>query len=335
MIPHTAVAWQMSAWQQELANAIRDPAELFALLNLDPAGLDPALLACRDFPLRVPRPYLLRMRKGDAADPLLRQILPLGDELLPVPGYLDDPLNERAANPAPGLVHKYAGRALLIVSPACAINCRYCFRRHFPYQDNKPNRDQWQQALDYIRADTSISEVIYSGGDPLAANDQQLLWLTRQIATISHVRRLRVHTRLPVVIPSRIDRDCLHWLTDTRLQTLVVLHVNHPNELDSQVGQAVALLRAAGITVLNQSVLLAGVNDSADTLIRLSEALFETGILPYYLHLLDPVQGAAHFATAASVAPELLRTLKNSLPGYLVPRLVWEQPGERSKTWLL
>lgn len=334
MIPHSAVPWQMSPWQKELAGAISDPVELFELLDLDPAGLDPALQACRDFPLRVPRPYLARMRRGDPADPLLRQVLPLGEELLTVPGYRRDPLDELSVNPIPGLVHKYAGRALLIVSPACAINCRYCFRRHFPYEDNKPNRDQWRHALDYIGADASINEVIYSGGDPLAANDKQLLWLSQGIATIPHVRRLRVHTRLPVVIPSRIDRDCLHWLTATRLQTVVVLHVNHPNELDDQVRQMVARLRAANIIVLNQSVLLAGVNDSADVLIHLSEALFDAGIMPYYLHLLDPVEGAAHFATPPWVAHELQRALQVNLPGYLVPKLVWEQPGKGSKTWL-
>lgn len=334
MIPHAAAPWHISPWQQELANAVRDPRELFALLDLDPAELEPALSACRDFPLRVPRPYLARMRRGDPADPLLLQVLPKGQELLTLSGYEHDPLKELAANPVPGLVHKYAGRALLIVSPTCAVNCRYCFRRHFPYGDNKPSREQWQHALDYIAADSSISEVIYSGGDPLAANDRHLLWLTQQIAAISHVHRLRVHTRLPVVIPARIDDDCLHWLTATRLQSVVVLHINHPNELDAQVHQAVSALRRAHIMVLNQAVLLAGVNASADVLIRLSEALFAAGILPYYLHLLDPVMGAAHFATPLAVARKLLGTLRASLPGYLVPRVVSEKSGEPSKVHL-
>lgn len=339
MIPHTAVRWHaagasdntLARWQQELAQVIRSPAELFELLELNSAELPASLRACDEFALRVPRPYMARMRKGDPQDPLLRQVLPLGEELLPSVGYSRDPLNEQAANRIPGLVHKYGSRVLLIVSPLCAINCRYCFRRHFPYQDNRPSRAQWQRALDYIRADTRINEVIYSGGDPLATSDRQLRWLTEAIAAISHIKRLRVHTRLPVVIPARIDRDCLAWLTCTRLQTVVVLHINHANEIDEDVIQAVALLRAAGVTVFNQAVLLAGVNDTATALIDLSETLFAAGVLPYYLHLLDPVQGAAHFAVPESIARNLQRAMQASLPGFLVPRMVREQDGEPAK----
>ncbi len=336
MIPHTAVRWHtaeapLARWQQELAQVIRSPVELFELLELNSAELPASLRADGEFALRVPRPYLARMRKGDPQDPLLRQVLPLGEELLPMAGYSRDPLNEQAANPIPGLVHKYGSRVLLIVSPICAINCRYCFRRHFPYPDNKPSRAQWHRALDYIRADTRINEVIYSGGDPLATSDRQLLWLTEAIAAIDHVKRLRVHTRLPVVIPARIDRDCLAWLTRTRLQTVVVLHINHANEIDGDVKQAVGLLRAAGVTVLNQAVLLAGVNDTAAALIDLSETLFAAGALPYYLHLLDPVQGAAHFAVSESAARSLQRAMQARLPGFLVPRMVRERHGEPAK----
>ena len=211
-------------------------------------------------------------------DPLLRQILPVGDELLATPGYSNDPLQEREANPAPGLIHKYHGRVLLIVSPACAINCRYCFRRHFPYQENKPARSEWQQALDYIANDTSIREVIYSGGDPLASSDRQLAWLTERVADIAHIERLRVHTRLPVVIPQRITQPCLEWLSGTRLQPVVVIHSNHANEIDSSVTDAMAQLKSAGVTLLNQTVLLKGVNDSVDTLATLSEQLFNAGV---------------------------------------------------------
>lgn len=332
MIPHTAHPWHARPWQQELADAVRDPRELFELLDLDPQLLAAALTAHGNFAVRVPRPYLARMRRGDIDDPLLRQVLPDGRELENVPGYVSDPLGEQHTNPVPGLIHKYRSRVLLIVSPVCAINCRYCFRRDFAYDENRPTRAQWQPALDYIAARPEINEVIYSGGDPLATNDRQLLQLTTQIAAIPHVRRLRVHTRLPVVIPSRIDATCLEWLTTTRLSPLVVLHINHPNEIADDVCDAVRRLSNTGITVLNQSVLLTGVNDNEQTLIGLSEKLFEAGIMPYYLHLLDPVAGAAHFDVPSARARALYRSLLAALPGYLVPRLVREKPGASSKT---
>jgi EF-P beta-lysylation protein EpmB len=272
------------------------------------------------------------MRKGDINDPLLRQVLPLEDELLAAPGYTGDPLGEQEANPHPGLIHKYHGRVLLIVSGSCAINCRYCFRRHFPYQDNKPSRESWQQALAYIAADPSISEVIYSGGDPLTASDSQLRWLTGQVAAIPHVRRLRVHTRLPIVMPSRITAELIEGLSDHRLSTSLVIHSNHANELDDTVASALARLRGAGITLLNQTVLLRGINDDADILSELSERLFALGVLPYYLHLLDKVAGAAHFDTDTGKALALHRALQEQLPGYLVPKLVREIAGARAKT---
>jgi EF-P beta-lysylation protein EpmB len=266
------------------------------------------------------------MRRGDPHDPLLRQVLPMAQELLAVTGFIHDPVGDIAAMARPGVLHKYAGRALLVTTGACAIHCRYCFRRHFDYAGNTPGRTGWQAALDYIRRDDSISEVIYSGGDPLAAGDSLLAWLTEQLAAIPHLKRLRVHTRLPVVIPARIDTACLAWLAGTRLQTSVVLHVNHANELDTHVGAAAGALRAAGVTVLNQAVLLAGVNDCAERLAALSETLFSMGILPYYLHLLDRVQGAAHFAVERARAVELHSAVLARLRGYLVPRLVEEVP---------
>ncbi|MGD8175969.1 EF-P beta-lysylation protein EpmB [Marinimicrobium sp. ARAG 43.8] len=332
MIHRTAVTWQAPRWQTELADIIRSPEELFALLELDKGLLPAALAASDDFSLRVPRAYASRIRKGDPDDPLLRQVLPIGDELQAVPGYSHDPLGEAEANPHPGLVHKYHGRVLLIVSGGCAINCRYCFRRHFPYGENNPGRARWQTALDYIAADDSITEVIYSGGDPLNAPDRQLHWLTERVAAIPHIRRLRIHTRLPVVLPNRIDTDCLRWLCDHRLQTSLVIHSNHAQELDYTVGEALARLRNAGITLLNQAVLLRGVNDSQQALTALSERLFELGALPYYLHLLDPVTGAHHFNVPEQEAVLLHQKLRETLPGYLVPKLVREIAGEPSKT---
>lgn len=331
MIPRTVPTWQGQRWQDELTDLIRDPKELFEMLQLDPVLLPDAIAASADFPLRVPRPYAARIKSGDINDPLLRQVLPLGEELLAAPGYNSDPLEEGSANPHPGLIHKYQGRVLLIVSSSCAINCRYCFRRHFPYQENKPGRQDWQPVLDYIAADTSITEVIYSGGDPLAAADRQLAWLTEQVAAIPHLKRLRIHSRMPIVVPSRIDQQCLEWLSGHRLQTVMVLHANHANEIDAEVAEACAHLRQAGITLLNQTVLLRGINDSASSLLALSERLFEVGVLPYYLHLLDKVAGASHFDMDEARAKALHRELLAQLPGYLVPRLVREVPDAPSK----
>ncbi|MBR9910749.1 MAG: EF-P beta-lysylation protein EpmB [Gammaproteobacteria bacterium] len=319
-------------WQEELIDAVRDPALLLQQLDLPVTLLEHARLASRDFSLKVPHPFLQRMRKGDINDPLLRQVLPLAAELEDVEGYSTDPLQEQAYNAHSGMVHKYRGRVLLIVAPNCAVNCRYCFRRHFPYQDNNPGRQQWQQVFAQLRADQSISEVIFSGGDPLASPDRHLQWLVDSIAAIPHIRRLRVHTRLPVVIPQRITTDTLGWLAGSRLHCSVVLHINHRQELDAAVGGAIAQLRDAGITVLNQSVLLKGVNDCAQTLAELSEALFEQGVLPYYLHLLDRVQGAAHFGVDEPRAIALHRQLQARLPGYLVPRLARDDAGASGKT---
>lgn len=319
-------------WQRQLSNAIRDPAELCRRLGLDSSWLDGARRGDRLFEVRVPEAYLARIRPGDPDDPLLRQVLPLAAEGAEQPGYVADPLQEAEHSPRQGLIHKYAGRVLLITSPACAVNCRYCFRRHFPYQDNSPSRAQWDATLDYLRGDASIKEVILSGGDPLAASDRQLAWLVKRLEGIAHLRRLRIHTRLPVVIPDRVDDSLLGWLGKTRLQKVAVLHINHANEIDEAVVDACQRLRDAGVTLLNQSVLLRGVNDSVDALAALSERLFEAGILPYYLHVLDPVAGAAHFDVPDSEAQSLAAALRARLPGFLMPTLAREIPGEASKT---
>ncbi|MEH6468580.1 MAG: EF-P beta-lysylation protein EpmB [Porticoccus sp.] len=335
MITRSVATVDSLTWQEQLASSIRNPKQLLKLLELDSSLLDGALKAHQDFPLRVPLPYLQRINKGDPTDPLLRQVLPLGNELLAAPGYSEDPLGEQNANPIPGLVHKYHGRVLLIVSPNCAINCRYCFRRHFPYQDNKPGRNEWQQALSYIANNSSISEVIFSGGDPLAASDKQLKWLTEHIAQIDHVKRLRVHTRLPIVIPDRVTNSCLQWLTGTRLKPSMVIHSNHPNELDTAVANALNQLKGAGVTLLNQTVLLSGINDSLSVLQQLSERLFDIGVLPYYLHQLDRINGAAHFEVPDAQAKQLISELMAILPGYLVPKLVREIPNVQHKVPLL
>jgi L-lysine 2,3-aminomutase len=321
-----------SAWQAQLAGAIRDPRELCRRLGLDERWLPGAEQGHGLFEVRVPEAFLARMRPGDPFDPLLRQVLPLAAEGEAVPGYVADPLAEVGHTPARGLIHKYAGRVLLIASPACAVNCRYCFRRHFPYAENSPSRAQWERTLDTLRDDPTIREAILSGGDPLAASDRRLGWLVARLEAIPHLTRLRIHTRLPVVIPDRVDDALLGWLAATRLQKVVVLHINHANEIDDAVIVACARLREAGVTLLNQSVLLRGINDSVETLADLSERLFEAGVLPYYLHVLDPVAGAAHFDVADDEARELVAGLRAELPGFLVPRLVREIPGEASKT---
>ncbi|WP_150299602.1 EF-P beta-lysylation protein EpmB [Pseudomonas profundi] len=335
MIHGSSAPVESDTWQTLLARSVTDPAALLDRLQLHDSLLDPARGAAQDFPLRVPEPYIARMRRGDPDDPLLRQVLPIGEELLDQPGYVTDPLGEQHANARPGIIHKYHGRLLLVVSAGCAVNCRYCFRRHFPYDDNNLSTAEWQEALDYIRADASIREVIYSGGDPLAANDKRLAWLTREIANIPHVMRLRVHTRLPVVIPQRVTAGLIDALCGTRLPVTMVLHCNHANELDPSLEQAVHTLRSAGIMMLNQAVLLRGVNDQLEDQIALSERLADSGIMPYYLHILDHVKGARHFLVGDDEAIRLVGQMLTRLPGFLVPRLVREIAGERSKVPLV
>ena len=332
MIARTNTIWQVSAWQNELAGAIRDPEVLLSRLNLCHHQLADRYQACKQFPLRVTESYLSRMRPGDPNDPLLLQILPQGEELDQVNGYSIDPVGDNASIKLPGLLHKYSGRCLLITTAACAVHCRYCFRRHFPYQASRLDEESLTQAMAYIAGDGSLSEVILSGGDPLSLSDERLEQIISKLDTIPHLKRLRIHTRQPVVLPSRITDRLLETLNHSRLQQVVVLHFNHANEFDHQVESAIEKLSRSGITLFNQSVLLKGVNDSVSSLKALSEKLFEHRIIPYYLHLLDKTSGAAHFDIPLKQARQLHRELKAELPGYLVPTLVQELAGEPNKT---
>ena len=319
-----------SDWQKELANAYTDPQKLLLDLGFDPLEYESDSLARKLFPMRVPRPFVARMQKGDINDPLLKQVLPLAREFDEAPGFTDDPLLEKGSA-VPGLLHKYQSRVLLIVRGGCAINCRYCFRRHFPYGDNSVNQQGWKRALEYISQDDKINEVILSGGDPLMAKDDFLRWLVLEIEKIPHISRLRVHSRLPVVIPQRVTSEMLKWLTGTRLTPIMVLHINHSNELDEKLIRAIRRLKQHNVTMLNQAVLLAGINDSADAQVQLNEALFSSGVMPYYLHSLDKVKGSAHFEVEDDQARDIMAQVIKRLPGYLVPKLVREigdQPGK-------
>jgi len=319
-------------WREILAAAVRDPAELLARLELDPALTGPAGRGHALFPILVPQPYLDRMRVGDRDDPLLRQVLPGPGESRPAPGFVADPVDDADARRAPGVLQKYRGRALLIASGGCAINCRYCFRREFPYRDNHAAENQWQAALEWLGRHDDIQEVILSGGDPLLLPTARLRRLTGKLARIDHIERLRIHTRLPVVIPQRVTGALCDWLRQAPVPVAVVLHVNHAREIDDRVRAALAALRDSGAMLLNQAVLLRGVNDSVTTQENLARALFAAGVLPYYLHLLDRVRGTADYEVDAARASRIIAELRRRLAGYLVPRLVREVPGAGSKT---
>ncbi|MBP3142956.1 EF-P beta-lysylation protein EpmB [Aliivibrio fischeri] len=318
-------------WLKELANAISNPHQLLSTLGIDSAPWEKGLEAKKLFALRVPTSFVDRMEFGNPFDPLLRQVLPLDQEFEVHEGYSNDPLEEQD-NQQPGLLHKYKNRVLLIVKGGCAVNCRYCFRRHFPYQDNKGSKTVWQESIDYIANHPEINEVIFSGGDPLMAKDHELQWLIEHIEAIPHIKRLRIHSRLPVVIPNRITNTLCQLFTKTRLQIILVTHINHANEINQELISSMQKLKLAHVTLLNQSVLLKGVNDNAGTLTQLSEALFDAGILPYYLHVLDKVQGAAHFFVSDEKAKQLMGELIENVSGYLVPTLAREIGGRKSKT---
>ena len=325
MIPLKIIPWQSDAWAHALADAITNPHELLARLELSEDDVDFA----PDFPLRVPHSFVERMRIGDPDDPLLRQVLPTLAERESMLGYSTDPLEEAAATRAPGVIQKYHGRVLLIAAPACAVHCRYCFRRTFPYSDH-------QQAIAYpslaaFDADATITEVILSGGDPLMLKDAPLARLVRRLDTIGHLKRLRIHTRLPVVIPQRVTDEFIELLKGLRLRASIVLHVNHPNEIDGAFIDALAALHRGGIQLFNQSVLLRGVNDDASVLEELSQRLFDNHVLPYYLHLPDRVVGTHHFDVSEATGKSLIAALAARLPGYLVPRLVREVAGLPAK----
>lgn len=318
-------------WKISLKEAITHPRELFEALELDLLWLENAQNAANLFNLKVPRGFVARMEKGNLQDPLLQQVLPVGSELMMMPGYNTDPLHETKYNPLPGLLHKYHGRVLLTFTGVCGVNCRYCFRRHFAYAENNPGQMGWLRAVDYIAQDPTISEVILSGGDPLMANDQAIHHLRDALITIPHVRRLRIHSRMPIVLPERITPELIDAITSPQLQTILVVHANHPREINQEVVDALLPMRAAQMVLLNQTVLLKNINDRVETLILLSETLFAAGIMPYYLHVLDPVQGAAHFDLPHDTAIALHKEMACYLPGYLVPRLVCEQPGASAK----
>ena len=327
-------AYTDSNWQQQYRESIRDIETLCNAVELEPGQLNFSPSANQQFPLRVPWNYVHRIQKADPKDPLLLQILPVKLEEKLVSGFKLDPVGDLSSVVSPGLLQKYQGRVLLLASSRCAVHCRYCFRRHFPYTSQNPRFDAWQSAINEIADDSSISEVILSGGDPLIIVDDELEKLVTQLESIPHIKRLRLHTRLPVVIPARINKKMLDWISRTSLKIIIVLHINHPNEINKELQQNLQLLIKSNCLLLNQSVLMKNVNDKTVTLVQLSETLFDSEILPYYLHLLDKVQGAAHFEVSDSDARKLMREMASSLPGFLVPKLSKEEYGANSKTWL-
>ena len=335
MIPERSSHKQAApAWQHELRHAFSRPADLLEYLQLDPALPQLRLEALKDFPLRVPRGFAARMKKGDPDDPLFLQIWPQTLEDEAAAGYGADAVGDLKNLRAGGVIHKYRGRALVIATGACAVHCRYCFRRHFPYSEQLAAREHRREALQTIAADSSIEEVILSGGDPLSLSDEKLSEFSEALEQVPHVRVLRIHTRQVVVLPERVDQPLLGWLARGRLQKVMVVHVNHAQELDPGAERALRRLRELPLTLLNQSVLLRGVNDRSEVLENLFKRLFSCGVLPYYLHILDRVRGAAHFQVKEETARRLMRELSGRLPGYLVPKLVREDAGAPAKTWI-
>jgi len=326
---------EISSWQQELRESITEPDALLQELGLSDTLSHRAKSKLQAFPVRVTKAWLNNIRAGDPEDPLLLQIFPAIAEDSTAAGFVKDPVGDLQSQASPGLLHKYHGRVLLVTTGACAIHCRYCFRQHFPYHEANAARAHWQQALDYIKKDSSITEAILSGGDPLILVDDKLAELISGLASIAHLKRLRIHSRIPLALPARITDGIISVVSGTRLTPVLVIHANHPNELSPAAGAGLERLKAAGIHLLNQSVLLKNINDDAKTLACLSEALFAHGVLPYYLHMPDPVQGTAHFSVPDEVAREIMQALRTQVPGYLVPRLVREVAGRPYKIPLL
>ena len=331
MIPAAPLPLQPPGWQQLWREAVRDPRELLSMLGLDALAGRISEAAAQQFPLRVPRGFAARMRAGDPHDPLLRQVLPLDEEDRIVEGFALDAVGDAAARAGTGVLRKYRGRALLVTTGSCAIHCRYCFRRHFPYAEDTAAANGWREAVRVIAADPDIDEVILSGGDPLSLATSKLAELTTALAGIPHLRRLRIHTRLPIVLPERVDTALVDWVRAMPWPVTMVVHANHAQEFDEAVDAALARLRSAGALLLNQAVLLRGINDSVEALAALSERGHAAGVLPYYLHQLDRVQGTAHFEVPDARATELHRSLAARLSGYLVPRLVREVAGDPGK----
>ncbi|MFC0309429.1 EF-P beta-lysylation protein EpmB [Gallibacterium trehalosifermentans] len=332
MITQNYLIREVSSWTDYLTTAISDPVELINYLKLPMENYQQDIAARRLFAMRVPLPFVEKMQKGDPNDPLFLQVMTSQAEFLPVAGFVKDPLQEQD-NPVPNLLHKYHNRVLLMVKGGCAVNCRYCFRRHFPYADNPGNKTNWKKALNYIAQHPEIEEVIFSGGDPLMAKDHEIAWLMEQLEQIAHVKTLRIHTRLPVVIPQRITDELQQLFAKSKLNKVMILHINHANEIDDLLATHLSKLKQADVMLLNQSVLLKGINDSAQTLKALSDKLFSVGVLPYYLHLLDKVEGASHFWLNDQQALTIYRELIAISSGYLVPKLAREIAGEKSKTW--
>lgn len=323
------------SWQQQLAEAFNSIEDLCRYLHLSPDDLPVSVAADRNFPLRVPLSFAASMEKGNPYDPLLRQVLPVNDELLAYPGFSNDPVGDLRAATESGVLHKYAGRVLFINTGSCAINCRYCFRRNFPYAELQLSKQKEEAAIRYIEQDPGISEVILSGGDPLVLNDARLARLIQQLGRVKHLKRIRIHSRLPVVLPARITDELINTLTQCPARIILVMHCNHANEINERVIAACSALRNGGITLFNQSVLLKNVNDTAEQLCELSERLFSHGIIPYYLHLLDKANGTGHFDVTEQDALALMRQVQATLPGYLVPKLVKEVAGMASKQYVL
>ena len=322
------------SWQQELRSAYTQPSELLKYLELEVDDIDLYNKASKKFPLLVSHSYAQRIKKGDWNDPLLRQVLPHPDELVSTPAYSNDPVGDGNASVSPGLLHKYHGRALMIATGACAIHCRYCFRREFPYSNNSANRSQFANIKDYLISHPEITEIILSGGDPLTLNDSKLADLIQSLSNIGQIERIRIHTRLPIVLPSRITAELLATLSSSNKQIVMVIHANHANELNDDVSHVLLALKKHGVTLLNQTVLLRGINDNVNSLEQLSLRLFNVHTLPYYLHVLDKVSGAAHFDKALPDIYKLYELLQQRLPGYLVPKLVQEEKGKPYKTLL-
>ncbi|HTN00893.1 MAG TPA: EF-P beta-lysylation protein EpmB [Planctomycetaceae bacterium] len=323
---------QRTGWSASLAQAIRNSADLLAALGLPREIHEQSPSGEAEFPVLVPQSYLARMRPGDPLDPLLRQVLPLAEEGVDVPGFLPDAVGDESSRKAPGLLHKYRGRALLVTTGACAVHCRYCFRRHYPYQQEPRRLEDWEPAFEALAADDSIHEVLLSGGDPLMLTDARLASLIERLEQIPHLRRLRLHSRLPIVLPDRVSEELLQLLSSTRLTTVMVVHANHPQEIQLDCADALSRLVRHGIPTLNQAVLLRGINDEEDVLAELCERLIDLGVLPYYLHQLDRVAGAAHFEVPVEQGRELVAALRRRLPGYAVPQYVVEIAGEAHKT---
>lgn len=328
----TSDASATSRWQRSLATAIRDPDVLLEELQLPMSLLEPARRAAQLFPLLVPRSYLQRMQRGNPNDPLLRQVLPVEDECNDVPGFVPDAVNDAAVRIAPGVLKKYAGRALLIVTGSCAVHCRYCFRRHYPYSDEPKRWEDWEPAFDAIAADTELDEVILSGGDPLIWSDERLAMLLQRLAEIPQLRRVRLHSRLPIVLPDRVTNEFAQMLHSTRLTPILVVHANHAAEVVDDCEDALRQLVRQGTTTLNQAVLLRGINDTVEAQRDLSLSLINIGVIPYYVHQLDRVTGTASFEVPTADGLKLFAALRQQVPGYAVPTYVQEIPGLPSKT---